>query len=116
MNRIVGKGGQGTVYKGMLSDGGIVAAKKSKVVDDVGKLQEFVNEVVIISRIKRRNIVELLGYYLETEVLLLVYEFIPTGTLSEYIHDPKEDLPPHTWDMCLIIFSRVLKKLRIRVK
>lgn len=46
-NRILGKGGQSTVYKGMLVDGGIVAVKKSKVIDE-GKLQEFINEVVIL--------------------------------------------------------------------
>lgn len=46
-NRILGKGRQSTVYKGMLVDGGIVAVKKSKVIDE-GKLQEFINEVAIL--------------------------------------------------------------------
>ncbi|KAJ0024759.1 hypothetical protein Pint_06957 [Pistacia integerrima] len=44
VDRKIGEGGQGTVYKGMLANGRIVAVKKSKVVDDNGKLQEFVNE------------------------------------------------------------------------
>ncbi|KAL5097734.1 hypothetical protein RYX36_002061 [Vicia faba] len=102
-DRVLGKGGQGTVYKGMLVDGKIVAVKKFKV---EGKVEEFINEFVILSQINNRNVVRLLGCCLETEIPLLVYEFIPNGNLFEYLHDQNEDIPM-TWDMRLRIASEV---------
>ncbi|XP_062079186.1 wall-associated receptor kinase-like 6 [Humulus lupulus] len=105
IDRVLGQGGQGTVYKGMLEDGKIVAVKKSKIIDEA-KLSEFINEVVILTQINHRNVVRLLGCCLETDVPLLVYEFIPNGTLSEYIHDKNAEFP-FTWNMRLRIATEV---------
>ena len=63
VNRILGQGGQGTIYKGMLVDGKIVVVKKSKVIDEEKQLEEFINEVVILSQINHRHVVQLLGCY-----------------------------------------------------
>ncbi|KAJ1700647.1 hypothetical protein LUZ63_000426 [Rhynchospora breviuscula] len=81
---IIGHGGQGTVYKGSLRDQ-MVAIKKCKITDE-RKKKEFGKEMLILSQINHKNIVKILGCCLEVDVPMLVYEFIPNGTLFHYIH------------------------------
>jgi serine/threonine protein kinase len=109
VNRILGHQGQGIVFKGMLTGRIIVAVKKSKVIDE-GKLEEFINEVVILSQINQGNVVKLIGCCLETEVPLLVYECVPNRTLSQYVNGQTEEFPL-TWDMRLRIATEVARAL-----
>lgn len=78
----IGKGGSGTVYKGILRDGKLVAVKLL----DSGSFQserEFQNELQILGGIKSPLVVSLLGYCVERNKRLVVYEYMPNRSLQE---------------------------------
>jgi serine/threonine protein kinase len=83
----LGEGGYGTVFKGTLRSGHLVAIKmldKSKA-----NGQDFISEVATIGRIHHVNVVQLIGFCVEGSKRALVYEFMPNGSLNKYIFLPE---------------------------
>ncbi|KAK1325287.1 Cysteine-rich receptor-like protein kinase 8 [Acorus calamus] len=83
----LGEGGFGPVYKGELSDGQQIAVKRLSR-NSVQGLVELRNEVVFVARLQHRNLVRLLGWCLEEEEKLLVYEYMPNTSLDKFLFDP----------------------------
>ncbi|CAA6654576.1 unnamed protein product [Spirodela intermedia] len=88
----VGVGGYGKVYKGILANGSVVAIKRA----EEGSLQgskEFFTEIEMLSRLHHRNLVSLVGYCDEQDEQMLVYEFMPNGTLRDHLSGKGKDAP-----------------------
>ncbi|XP_022633670.1 probable LRR receptor-like serine/threonine-protein kinase At1g67720 isoform X1 [Vigna radiata var. radiata] len=83
----IGSGGFGVVYYGKLKDGKEIAVKVLTSNSYQGK-REFSNEVILLSRIHHRNLVQLLGYCREEGNSMLIYEFMHNGTLKEHLYAP----------------------------
>ncbi|KAG5011566.1 hypothetical protein JHK86_023827 [Glycine max] len=78
----IGSGGYGKVYRGTLPSGQVVAIKRAQRESKQGGL-EFKAEIELLSRVHHKNLVSLVGFCFEREEQMLVYEFVPNGTLKD---------------------------------
>ncbi|XVF87646.1 hypothetical protein PTKIN_Ptkin18bG0136900 [Pterospermum kingtungense] len=83
----LGEGGFGAVYKGHLPNGQEIAVKRLTRGSGQGDT-EFKNEVLLLAKLQHRNLVRLLGFSLEGQEKLLIYEFVPNASLDHFIFDP----------------------------
>ncbi|CAI0407085.1 unnamed protein product [Linum tenue] len=87
----LGEGGFGVVYKGILSNEQEVAVKRLGRDSRQGDI-EFKNEVKLVAKLQHRNLVRLLGFCLEGEERLLVYEFVPNASLDHFLFDANRQM------------------------
>lgn len=93
---LIGEGGFGPVYKGRLQDGQVVAIKQLNQ-DGLQGNREFLVEVLMLSLLHHENLVNLIGYCADGEQRLLVYEYMPLGSLEDHLHDLPYDAESLDW-------------------
>ncbi|KFK30805.1 hypothetical protein AALP_AA6G028200 [Arabis alpina] len=86
-NNKIGQGGFGEVYKGTFFNGIEIAVKRLSKSSGQGDI-EFKNEVAVVAKLQHRNLVRLLGFSLEREERILVYEYVPNRSLDHFLFDP----------------------------
>ncbi|XP_040382051.1 wall-associated receptor kinase-like 20 [Oryza brachyantha] len=100
-DNLLGAGGYGEVYRGVLADGTVVAVKCAKL-GNTKSTDQVLNEVRVLSQVNHRSLVRLLGCCVDLEQPLMVYEFIPNGTLADHLHGALSR-PPLPWRQRLAI-------------
>ncbi|KAK9270335.1 hypothetical protein L1049_025914 [Liquidambar formosana] len=99
-NRIIGEGASATVYKGSLSSGGAVAVKRFTQTDQIDSFSNpFTNEFgTMVGCLRHRNLVQLQGWCSEGNELVLVYEYLPNGSLDKILHKDSNLVSFLTWE------------------
>nr|CAB3496278.1 unnamed protein product [Digitaria exilis] len=111
VDRLLGQGGFGQVYKGFLdSNNQEVAIKRLDLQGQQGNM-EFLTEVVMLSNLHHPNLVELVGYCADHDQRILVYEYMPLGSLYSHIHDLPPGRQPLDWNTRIKILLGAAKGL-----
>lgn len=99
----IGKGGFGKVYYGKLHDGRVVAVKRLHE-NNMKRVEQFMNEVEILSKIRHQNLVALYGCTSQrSQELILVYEYVSNGTVADHLHGNRSKSGLLTWPVRLSI-------------
>ncbi|KAM7268178.1 hypothetical protein ACFE04_010344 [Oxalis oulophora] len=106
----IGKGGFGTVFRGRLENGLEVAVKQLDQSGFQGE-KEFLVEVLMLSLLQHPNLVTLIGYCAEGNQRLLVYEYMPLGSLDDHLHDLPPNVKPLDWNTRMTIAAGAAKGL-----
>ncbi|CAI9292137.1 unnamed protein product [Lactuca saligna] len=107
---VIGEGGYGIVYSGILGDNTRVAVKN--LLNNRGQAErEFKVEVEAIGRVRHKNLVRLLGYCVEGAYRMLVYEYVDNGNLDQWLHGDVGDVSPLTWSVRMNIVQGTAKGL-----
>ncbi|XP_072972032.1 probable receptor-like serine/threonine-protein kinase At4g34500 [Typha angustifolia] len=94
---VIGEGGYGVVYRGVLPDLSVIAIKN--LLDNKGQAEkEFKVEVEAIGKVRHKNLVGLIGYCAEGPKRMLVYQYIDNGNLEQWLHGDNGRISPLTWD------------------
>lgn len=107
---VIGEGGYGVVYRGVLQDGSVVAVKN--LLNNKGQAEkEFKVEVEAIGKVRHKNLVGLIGYCAEVAQRMLVYEYVDNGNLEQWLHGDLGPYSPLTWDIRMKIAIGTAKGL-----
>ncbi|XP_015575246.2 probable serine/threonine-protein kinase At1g01540 [Ricinus communis] len=107
---VIGEGGYGIVYRGILDDNTNVAVKN--LLNNRGQAEkEFKVEVEAIGRVRHKNLVRLLGYCAEGAHRMLVYEYVDNGNLEQWLHGDVGPCSPLTWEIRMNIILGTAKGL-----
>lgn len=107
----LGEGGFGRVYKGRLESTGQIVAVKQLDRNGLQGNREFLVEVLMLSLLHHPNLVNLIGYCADGDQRLLVYDFMPLGSLEDHLHDLPPDKEPLDWNTRMKIAAGAAKGL-----
>ncbi|KAK4750885.1 hypothetical protein SAY87_004367 [Trapa incisa] len=93
---VIGQGSFGAVYIGKLSDGKLVAVKVRLDKSQLGA-DSFINEVHLLSKIRHQNLISFEGFCYESQRQILVYEYLPNGSLADHIYSSSSKRAPLSW-------------------